>query len=192
MLTPKGYQERVQRAGQAAIADDADRLIVKQEGIDIAVPEVGFFAPAHQAVAIRDLPRRVNRQPERKLRHLPREAGRRAQDADAPLIASFVIQIEREAARYIHDRFQAPRLIQHIAIMPARCDQDIGARQSAQKVLLRHALVFSPNDIDQVAHPLLVFGREDLVHPPKTRVDYHFAFHRFLTAGDSPSRPYKF
>ena len=93
----------MQGAGEPPIADDADRLIVKQEGIDIAVPEILFFAAPHQTVAVRDLPRRVNRQPEREFRHLPPEAGRRAQDADAPLVASFVIQIERETAGYIHD-----------------------------------------------------------------------------------------
>ena len=132
-------QQRMQFTRQAAITDDTDRLIVEQEGIDIAKPQVLFFATAHQAVAIGDLARRVNRQPERKLGHLAREAGRSAQNAYAPLVTGLVIQIQRKAAGDIHDCFQALCLIQDIAVMPAGCDDDIGAGQGAQKVFLRHA-----------------------------------------------------
>ena len=43
-----------------------------------------------------------------------------------------------------------------------------------------------PDHIDQVMQALLIFGRENLIHPAKMGVDNNFAFHTRLTVKASP------
>ena len=128
MVTPKGCSSGVQGAGDAAVADDAHRLIVKQVGVDVAIPQVPLFAGAHQPVAIGDLAAGGDRHTQRELGHLPGEPGRRAQDADAPAIARFIIQALRKAARDIHDGAQLRGAVEHVAVMPTGADYGLGFR----------------------------------------------------------------
>ena len=167
----------MQFATDGAVADHAHRLIVEHECRCIARRQVGFLAPPHQSIAQRNLPRPINRQTQRELRHLPRESRRRAQHPDALPITGRVIEFKREGARYRDDRLQPFRPLQHVAITPIRADHKVGLGQRFQEVFKRHGLVSSPDDIGKLIQASAIGGGKDLIHAPKARVDDDPAFH---------------
>ena len=125
----------------------------------------------HRAILGDDLTGRRKREREGHLGDGLGEGRRRREHPDPAREAARVVELGRPAAGHGEDCSQARRIVQDVAVPPARRHHCEGPGQRSCELVERHRLVPAPDDVHEIRQPLRIVGGEDVVHRAERGVD---------------------
>ena len=108
----KGFEQRHQRAGDVAKADDAHCRAEQRRHAGIAAPAIGFVPASERPVGACDPAHQVERHGQRELRHRPREHWRCTSHANAARKARGVIHVREKIALDVKDGLEPWRTLE--------------------------------------------------------------------------------
>jgi len=171
-LAAERPQQRQQRPGQVAAADEADRLAGQQERAAVdAVVEHRLGARANLGVAAGNVARGSERHPECELCDRLAEDRADAQHLDPAGEAGGVVDVRQEVALDVEHRPELGRPRKPVGRERGLADDGRQVGQERLHELRAGGRAVVPGDGGEGLEPRTCFRREDLVERPRVGVD---------------------